>query len=173
MNICNEKFLADVVRVYPLSAGQIDFALPETVRNNTVTLADLGFANLAALEQFLVGKTRFTTVDADNETMPMPLDESPDIKVDTVVERMGHVYDISIGLRTLQFTSAEKAVVKQMERSGHDYILERIDGSYSLVRNFTPAQLVTHTEIEREGEHYADISIKMRNVTGIQDIEED
>lgn len=164
MENCNETFLDDIVAVYPLSVGVLNHAVPETVVKDTVSVNDLGYVSLSALQALLSAKVRLSDVEDGYNTCM--LSESPSVKIATDRTASGYVYTMTLIVRTLYYREDEKRIIRKMEWEGNDYIIERRDGTYALVRYFSPAQKVVH-EVNDEG---ANVTIVMKNLTGVQRI---
>jgi len=164
MENCKETFLDDVVAVWPLAVGLLQHTVPETVTSDTVSVSDIGFASLALLREMLGNQPCYAEDMTGREGVA--LDEAPSVKVNTALSVSGYAYAVSLGLTTKYYHEEEKSLIRAMEWSGHDYIVERMSGDLYLVRYFAPAQRVTH-QTEGAG---AIISSLTRNTSGMQRI---
>ena len=173
-NKCRELFLDDIVKVFPIEAGVLTCSVPETVVKDTLAVSELGhsdgtsgsFANLAALTSWLSSRERLS--DADESLLCYLLTEAPTVRVQEEQGISGVRYEITLSMNTMYFHSEEKSLFHRLEWNGHDFILEMQDGSYRLLRFFSPAQKFTH---EYAG-YGAKLTITMKNLTGIQEIVE-
>ena len=177
---CSEKFVSDIIKVYPIPSGRIIYQVPVNVRTTDIAIAQMQLEEgqtltMSALKTFLASQVVFTTTN-ENDAYDIPTEEG--ISVSEKSERDVSGYQKSISMQftihyyndSLSFLRVEHETVEKMERAGHDFILERLDGSLSLARYFSPAQKVTHSINESDGEHRCTVNIEMKNVTGIQNI---
>ena len=175
MGNCKELLFDDIVRVYPLSKGTLKHLVPDTVRKDVVLINEIqqgdgtAFASLDALHTWLGTKARFTQWETD-EVLPLVLDQPAQVRLSREYDINGYTYAITVTLELKKYESTEKAIVRQIERTGHDLIVEREDGTLELLRLFDPAQKITSEQSERDGQHGATVTIKMKNVNGMQEI---
>lgn len=170
MNRCVEKFIDDIIRIYPVQSGVIQHVLPEVAQVDRVSYTQMGFANYEALAAWLTAKYRFTEDEDDGGDHCLLLEEPASLKVQRTRSIIGYEYTLTLSLRTLYFDDAERLVVKQMERMGHDFIIERMNGVFFLLRYFAPAQKVEHEVVEEDGRHGSVVTVTMKNVSGVQSI---
>ena len=172
MNTCRETFLDDIVAVWPLAVGVLTHSVPETVVSDIVDVTTMGdgqgnFSGLSDLRALLSTHYRFS--ESEDEGYTFLLQEAPTLKIVTERSVSGYQYTITMGMKTLYYGEEEKEAIRMMEWTGCDYVLERQDGSLCLLRYFAPAQKFTH---EHSGDG-ANLTMAMRNVTGLQRIVED
>jgi len=172
-NTCKELFLDDITRIYPLRAGILIHAQPETLRTTHVDVTQLSrteggattaFGSLQQLSEWLAGHEHFT--EEPETLMGLELSDAATLRIATESAAGGYRYTLTLTLPTTYYHEEERVFIRQLERLGHDYILERRDGTLALLRYFSPAQKVTHNA---DGGS-ATITVSMKNVTGMQDI---
>ena len=164
MESCKELFLDDIVAVYPLAVGVLTHLVPETVVKDVVSTSELGYDTMTSLRLLLASKVRLSDVEEGVNTCL--LSEPPILKVTTERSVSGYYYTMTLEMKLLYDHETEKAIIRKLEWEGNDYVLERQDGSLSLLRYFAPAQRCTR-EKNDEG---VNLTLTMRNVTGVQEI---
>lgn len=178
MENCKELLFDDIVRIYPLLKGTLKHLVPETARKDVVFISEIqqgngtAFASIEALRIWLGTKARFTQWETD-EVLPIVLEQPAQVRLSREYDINGYTYSITITLELKKYEPVQKAIVRQMECIGHDFIAERADGTLSLLRLFDPAQKITSEQTERDGQHGATVTVKMKNVNGMQAIEEE
>lgn len=166
MENCKETFLDDVVAVWPLAEGLLNHSLPETVVSDTISVGDIGFESLSGLRSMLAGV--YCLAEDMTGKEGAVLSEPATIKITTDRGVSGYSYTVSLDVVTQYYHTLEKSILRSMEWTGHDYIVERMSGDLYLVRYFAPAQKVTH-QTEGAG---ARVTSTTRNVSGVQLITE-
>ena len=173
MERCDEQFYEDIVRLYPLAGGTMKHLLPETVRKDVVLLSEIQqgdgttFADMDAFRAWLGTKARFTEWETD-EVLPLVLDQPVQIKSERDSDINGFTYALTITLELKEYGLAEKSIVRQIERIGHDFVAEHEDGTLSLLRLFAPAQKITCDHSVGGDKYGATVVVKMRNLNGMQ-----
>ena len=172
---CTELFLDDIVKIYPLAKGDLLHSMPAVLQTNTVLVTDLArivnnsatpFASLSELNTWLSGKQYFS--EAPDDALGIQLREAATLRISTDRNVSGYQHTITINLPTKYYHEEERLLIHKLERIGHDFILVRQDGSLILLRYFSPAQKITHEADNAQ----AQISVSMKNLTGMQDITE-
>jgi len=175
MKRCEEFFYENIVRLYPLIKGTMKHLVPETVRKDEVVLSEIrqgdgtAFADMDALRTWLGAKARFTEWETD-ETLPLVLEQPVQIKVQRNADINGYTHALTIALELKEYGATEKAMVRQIERTGHDFVAEHEDGRLSLLRLFEPAQKIEVSSAVGGDSYGATLTVKMKNVNGIQEI---
>lgn len=167
---CGELFVDDIVRVFPIPGGQIQHQLPEVARTRKVTFGQIGFEDRAAFQSWLATKSYFSFVDADDDLLLITLRDAIVVDIHTERDIHGYQYTITFSLHTLYNNDIVQSAAAQLRRYGHDFIVEREDGNYGLLRYFGPAQNVDVDVSEGDGEHGVSIKVTMKNVTGLQEL---
>lgn len=168
MERCSELFLKDVVRVYPV---MLQHQIPPTVQTDVVAYSQLGEFSEERFRQYIASVPHFTTTDGVGESNAILL-QSVQLRDVAEKTRGGYQHAISCSMATIYNGESERMAIRSMEQEGHDLVVERLDGTLFLIRNFGTAQVVTHEISEEDNVHGIRVNIEMKNVTGWQELVE-
>lgn len=159
---CKETF-SDIVAVWPLPVGSVNYAIPFNVRKRIYDLADMGWTDLSILDtlpHYSIGES-YTGVDV------VELEEREStLKSTTRATRGGRVHDVVLALIISEKSDKAINLSETLDAARHDFLIQIADGSYLLIRTQENAYKSESSE-EYAAEYRLRHTITVENYNGI------
>lgn len=127
--ICKEYF-SDIVAVWPLSAGTINYAIPFNVRKRAYSVSDLG---VTSIESIIADKD-FYSVSADYDNAVEIAERECVVKSTSKKGIAGRSHDVVLSLIINEKSTKSANIADALDSTPHDFLILLGDGSYLLVR---------------------------------------
>ena len=164
MVTCRESF-QDIVAVWPLAEGTIQYKVPFNVRIRSVTPQDLGVTDMADLTK---NRPYYSIGENYEDGDCIELEERKSVlKSATKYSSAGRSFDVSLLLIINEKSTTSVSMMDTLESTRHDFIVQCADGEMLLVRSAEMAYKCV-TEEEFYETYQQKITITMENYNGIQ-----
>ena len=170
---CNETF-SDILEVWAFEAGEIDFQIPFSVRKRTVTLEELGIlpdeSGKRSLSSLLSGRYYYSVGEDYEDDYAIEIeDRKNQLKSTSKISTYGRSSELSLVLVVNDKSTHSIALMDDIERKRHDFILTTSDQEHLLVRSVENLYSVKSEEDFSE-KYQQKLTIRLENINGIQRI---
>lgn len=164
---CTENF-SDIVAVWPILRGRVDYAIPFNVRRRTYSLADLGVTDIAELKNS--APCLSISPDFDGDDCIEIEERACSVKSASQTSVAGRSYDVTLSLKISEKSAESANIADDLSAEAHDFLILVADGTYIILRNADNGYKCSVTETFAAQYELA-ITVTMETYNGLVRIE--
>lgn len=128
---CTESY-SDIMAVWPILKGRVDYQVPFNVRKRTYTLAELGITDVATLK----GGSSCLSISPDFDGADCVEIEERACSVKSVSQTSvaGRSYDVTLSLKISEKSTESANIADDLSAEAHDFLILVADGTYLILR---------------------------------------